>query len=116
MTNGEKYRSIDDRVTAFRRYCADIGCPNCCIKPYAEAKHNMCVDRCILKWLALEAEEDKPLTCPFCGSVDIKVMSLVRPDYVVSSCYVVSCCNCGAVSRAEATKTDAIAAWNRRAK
>ena len=108
MTNGEKYRSIDDRVTAFRRYCADIGCPNCCIKPYAEAKHNMCVDRCILKWLALEAEEEKPLPCPFCGRNAVCDRTPgISPN--------VRCTGCGALIYRD-TLVDAIAAWNRRAK
>ena len=115
MTNEQKYKTTGERIRAFGRFCKGqekksgcLGCPTGRVPTYRE--------QCALAWLALEAEEEKPLTCPFCGSVDIKVMSLVRPDYVVSSCYVVSCCNCGAVSRAEATKTDAIAAWNRRAK
>ena len=114
MTNEEKFKTPEERIDAFKRYCAPRVCDDC--QAY---KIHHCPDGrmgCIVRWLSLEVEEKKPLACPFCGSVDIKVMSPVRPDYVVSSCYVVSCCNCGAVSRAEATKTDAIAAWNRRAK
>ena len=113
MTNWEKYNSTNDRVMAFRRYCADIGCANCGIKPYAEAKHTTCVDRCILKWLALEAEEEQPIPCPFCGgeSVAFSAMYGHIPDGAR-----VRCTRCWAITPVYENKTEAIAAWNRRAK
>ena len=110
MTNEEKYKSIHDRVIAFRRHCKDVGCTTCDLNPDKGRRHTMCVDRCILTWLALEAQEEKLLPCPFCGSANIKVM----PTNI--SGYIVNCDNCWAASRVEATKADAIVAWNRRVK
>ena len=111
MTNGEKYKSIDDRVYAFRRYCAETTCPNCCIKPYVGARRVGYVDRCILKWLALEAEE-KPLPCPFCGA-EAEIDSAIHHG---SYYYFVECKNCHMSSISCLMKNEAIAAWNRRVK
>lgn len=111
MTNGEKYKSIDDRVYAFRRYCAKTECPNCCINPYKGAKHITCLDKCILKWLALDAEE-KLLPCPFCGGeaeVSEGYSGMPKGTFV-------QCKNCWAFVAGFKTKTDAISAWNRRVK
>ena len=107
MTNEEKYKSIDDRVYAFRRYCAETTCPNCCIKPYEGVRRNGCVDRCILKWLALKAEEMKPLPCPCCGGTS-------TPKH--NDFYYVQCKDCGMMTGNFDTKAEAIAAWNRRVK
>lgn len=109
MTNGEKYKSIDDRVYAFRQYCAETECPNCCIK---ESKDRIGQrDRCILTWLALEFEE-KPLPCPFCGGKTEIDSTIHYGSYY----YFVECKNCHMSSISCLIKDEAIAAWNRRVK
>lgn len=108
MTNEEKYKTPEKRVYAFRKYCRDkVECKRYWLD--VTRGRVTCIDRCILNWLALEAEE-KLLPCPFCGSVDVKVIQSTVSGYVAT------CNECWAASRAEATRDDAIAAWNRRAK
>lgn len=71
MTNAEKFTTADARARAFTRWCDEkqktaIGkaskheCSDC---PLDE--HTPC---CFFFWLDLEAEEEKPLPCPICGS------------------------------------------------
>lgn len=109
MTNGEKYKTTNDRVYAFRKHCRDKGTCHGCALNETGVSRTICVDRCILDWLTLEAEEEL-LACPFCGSKDIKVIQ------ATVSGYVATCDECWAASCAAINKIDAIAAWNRRAK
>lgn len=71
MTNGEKYVTPEQRAKAFKKWCEEkqktaIGkvakheCSDCPLD-----MHTPC---CFFFWLDLEAEEDKILPCPFCGS------------------------------------------------
>lgn len=131
MTNGEKYKSIDDRVYAFRRYCAETTCPNCCIKPYVGARRVGYVDRCILKWLTLEVEEKDPLPCPHCGG-NAKLFKTQQggandpdPDSSIFTEHgaFVKCLGCGCKTEVVWKDCDtpnyidtAIAIWNRRVK
>lgn len=55
MTNGEKYVTAHERAKAFTEYCRA-----------AELNHRENVGA--FMWLNLEAEEEKILPCPFCGS------------------------------------------------
>lgn len=104
MTNQEKYKTFKEGTEAFRAFCRYQNKNTCLGCPALEG------DRyCFLNWLALEAEEELR-SCPFCGSKDIKVIQ------TTVSGYVATCNDCWAASRAETTKADAIAAWNRRAK
>lgn len=106
MTNEERYKAPEERADAFREFCASNECNKCeCAKDGRKL-----FELCEFRWLALEAEEEKPLPCPFCGSKDIKVIQ------ATVSGYVAVCNDCWAATRAETTKADAIAAWNRRAK
>lgn len=63
MKNFEKF-NIKERVLAFQKICMPyatcIGCKFC-------GKHLDQLE-CFSHWLDLEAEEEKPLPCPFCGS------------------------------------------------
>lgn len=81
MTNAEKYRTAEARSKAFTKWCAEkqktaIGkvakheCSDC---PLDE--HTPC---CFFYWLDLEAEDEKPLPCPFCGSPCVVVYNAVE--------------------------------------
>jgi len=105
MTNEKKFKTPDERAEAFRKFCNSNECHKCeCSRQGQKG-----IFLCAFTWLTLEAEE-KLLSCPFCASTDIKVIQ------AAASGYVASCNDCWAASRAETTKADAIATWNRRAK
>jgi len=113
MTNEEKYKTPEDRLAAFREYCDRHrekfnGCTigNCPLRTTSTRA-------CQFFWLALEAEEDKPLPCPFCGG-EAEVVEASR--LVMPRGTFVQCKNCWAFVAGFKTKTDAIAAWNRRMK
>ena len=109
MTNEEKYKTTEERAAAFRRYCDRYmgkfnGCAtgNCPLRtPSLRA--------CQFAWLALEAEEEMPLACPFCGGEAKTVLLGVKE-------FAVHCYGCSVETDAYTTEADAIAAWNRRAK
>lgn len=103
MTNEERYQTPNERNKAFTKFCIEHDCRDC-----------QCRNRgsnCRFVWLALEAEE-KPLPCPFCGGeAEVLEGYSVMPKGVF-----VQCKNCWAFVAGFKTKTDAIAAWNRRVK
>ena len=110
MTNEEKFKTPEERLAAFREYCDRHrekfnGCTigNCPLRTTSTRA-------CQFLWLALEAEEEKPLDCPFCGGECVAHHDDERVGYAVF------CLECKANSRVYTTKADAIAAWNRRAK
>jgi Lar family restriction alleviation protein len=109
MTNEEKYKTPEERLAAFMGYCDRHrekfnGCTigNCPLRTTSTRA-------CPFFWLTLEAEEEKPLACPFCGSEAQVVIVAPKGAYV-------HCKECGAFVAASSTKAEAIAAWNRRAK
>lgn len=102
MTNKEKYKTTEERDEAFHRFCKSM--KDCNICPIG-----MELYRCAFAWLSLEAEEEKPLPCPFCGA-DGKITELKEGGFRAF------CLKCLSASGAYSTKADAIAAWNRRAK
>lgn len=62
MTNGEKYKSAEERTRAFVEFCnadAETGCNGCRFR-----ERN---SHCEFMWLELEAEDEKLEPCPFCG-------------------------------------------------
>lgn len=65
MTNGEKYKGAKERSRAFEAFCdaVDGDCDEC---PLRFTERGLTYE-CLLKWLDLEAEDEKPLPCPFCG-------------------------------------------------
>ena len=63
MTNEQKYKTAKERVKAFNEWCFNMECKTCKLKA-----HNFDEgDGCRFYWLALEADEEKPEPCPFCG-------------------------------------------------
>lgn len=62
MTNEEKYKTAEERHEAFAKFCIAKGdCDKC-------PAHGIADGNCRFRWLALEAEEEKPMPCPFCGN------------------------------------------------
>jgi len=66
MKNFEKYKTAKTRTIAFMEWCGAhvhaVGCDRC---PAYSKDFKI---KCVLAWLELEYEEEKPLPCPFCGS------------------------------------------------
>ena len=103
MLNQDKYKTIEERVSEFQRFCnKQKGCTKCAAVNNEETRSS-----CAFHWLALESVEN-PEPCPFCESscTAHKGVDMVRPH--------VSCDNewCGYRSAEEPTIEDAIAAHN----
>ena len=107
MTNEEKYKTPEERIEAFDRFCdAESSCDNCPLRKELAISRS----RCAVRWLALEAAEKKePMPCPFCGGVS------VSSRWWISGFYYVQCVDCGSMTKNCYTKDEAVAAWNRRA-
>lgn len=103
MTNGEKFKTAEERNEAFRSFCtlSKRACNACLL-----SEHSSNRIECAYTWLDLEAKEEKPMPCPFCGG------ECVNDD---TGGYVsrLICKECG--YRTSTYKTDkyAIAAHNR---
>lgn len=96
MTNAEKFMTATERAKAYREYCEKVNNPVCVLLPF--------------HWLEQEAEEEKPLPCPFCGG-ESKV-------YTVNGMYYIKCsnynCKVSVWTIAHESKHGVIATWNRR--
>lgn len=111
MTNEEKYKTAEERQEAFCAFCRPKMCYECpCYKRINGNKR----PHCILRWLALEAEGEKLMPCPFCGG-EAEVFS--SPYY--HKRFAVRCndnrCDVRPCTEYAKDINDAIAAWNRRA-
>lgn len=103
MTNEQKYKTTEERVSKFQIFCnKQKWCTKC-----AAVNNEGTRSSCAFHWLALESVEN-PKPCPFCESSCTvhKGVDMVRPH--------VSCDNewCGYRSAEEPTIEDAIAAHN----
>lgn len=106
MTNEQKYKTPDERIKAFDDFCKGQGdrCNHCEI-----ARKRLSISRrseCVVYWLALEAEDEKPEQCPFCGGT-----TEVTKDE--QGYYGVSCIHCDYTSERYEQYIYAIAAHNR---
>lgn len=63
MTNAQKYKTLDERIAAFDRFCKQPNCDGC---PVAHAC-GQSKAYAALKWLELTFVDDIE-KCPFCGS------------------------------------------------
>ena len=108
-TNAEKYKDKDSRFEAFMNFCNKYD--NCCECPI-DPPENSPRSCCSFYWLEIEAKEEKPLPCPFCGSE-----ADVRLSYN-SFGYTVQCqnpnCTVNVFTGVQNSKEEAITAWNRR--
>lgn len=71
MTNAEKYKTVYERSTAFRKFCGENiskhSCSKCILHDY---------NVCEFAWLDLEHKEELK-KCPFCGG-EAKVTSSIH--------------------------------------
>lgn len=95
LTNGEKFKTAKERHEAYDIYCESMRSSNLAIM------HDK------FEWLELEYDVALRV-CPFCEG-EAKL-------HKTNSIYTVHCSNCGAKTVDTITATQAIAAWNRRAK
>ena len=107
MTNGEKFKTAEERGKAFNAYCHSRLCADCELDGFNKCQESSCY----FHWLELEAKEEALLPCPFCGGRAEFNKTLVegRTDGWVQCTY------CG-VHFITKERDEAIAAWNRRAK
>lgn len=107
-TNAERFKTVEERTLEFNRVCK-CDCENCKIFEMKNYQHNI---SCPFVWLEMEAEEEKPLPCPFCGSE----VEIGHPP--ISSKYYIQCTKSGCVvkpiTKSYNSKEEAIAAWNKR--
>lgn len=78
MKNSEKYKTAEARGKAFRRSCAVT-------KLTKQCEDALSCTECQFAWLDLEAEEENPLPCPYCGE-ECKVHSGTLGEWVSCSC------------------------------
>lgn len=98
MTNEEKFKSVDERYKAFEKFCEENNCKDCQIRG-ADMHY-----QCALCWLALEAEEEKPMPCPFCGA---------KCEVIGAINHRVKCSECNYESTMDSDKGKVTAAHNR---
>ena len=69
MTNEEKYKTVEERIKAFRNHCNPIvgHCGTRCRMSEPDKSGGYDMMKCFAYWLTLEAEEETPMPCPFCG-------------------------------------------------
>ena len=104
MTNEQKYKTPEERDSAFNEWCFNRDCESCNLKAHNGFDVGA---RCRFYWLALEAEEEKPEPCPFCGN---KYLAITKDG---NNLWSVSCTACLYESRHHADRDTAIAAHNR---
>lgn len=102
MLNQDKFKTADERVKAFDEWCKRTTSK----KPCMYVKTQKCMN-CFAHWLALEAEDEKPENCPFCGE-SVSIGNISGTDAIE-----VRCERCGYHSCEGQDVADAIAAHNR---
>lgn len=98
MLNQDKYKTPDERNHAFKEWCSNRDCESCELKPRKN---------CSFYWLALEAEEEKPEPCFYCGN---KYLAITKDE---NNRWSVSCTACLYESRHHENRDTAITAHNR---
>lgn len=106
MTNGEKFKTAEERQSNFNKFCKqNVKCQHCLLA------HSARLGICRFKWLDLECKEEF-LPCPFCGS-EARLISGLEDNYVICRN---DDCAAAIVARSFSSAEEAIAAWNRRVK
>ena len=101
MKNFERYKTAEERHEAFSEFCDSYQfCTECPLDGHDRDNCNR------FKWLDLEADEVKPLPCPFCNNEYVEVGKGVTGTRKVE-------CVCGYSSQAKESESEAIAAHNR---
>lgn len=105
MTNGEKYKTAEERVEEFDKFCKKHYCYNCPVGKFGGRE-----SACTFNWLDLEAKEEL-LPCPFCGRTPVMADNV---ETMRSLSYFVRCA-CGARFASALSMSAAAEMWNRRA-
>jgi len=106
MRNEEKYNTPKERICAFNKFCNQYNtCKDChlfmIIRPVGR-------DVCAFKWLELEAKNESPEPCPFCG----KETKVIHISY--DNCFAVKCYKgCGYISAHTCSENGAVANHNK---
>lgn len=110
MTNAEKYKTAEERGSAFREFCHH-GCAGCGL-----SRVSFKLSDCPMLWLELKAEEDEPLPCPFCGGEVVVgyTTNIHKEDFRQVWCKDIE--RCGYYCEKRKYADEAIAAHNRVAK
>jgi Lar family restriction alleviation protein len=102
MTNGEKFKTAEDRHTEFSNWCYERECEDC------DLHFCNCPEGCAFHWLNLKYKEElKP--CPFCGCNKVEII-----ESVIENGHYVHCEICDAKSSTYYRAENAVNAWNRR--
>lgn len=112
MKNFEKYKTTKERVDAFRKFCNPVvwNCTRVCKVGKVDESGGVDQMKCFSNWLDLEADVDKPMDCPFCGSQCKIMFTVPAHDYFFVQC---SDNKCSYSSRIMLGENKAIAAHNR---
>jgi hypothetical protein len=102
MTNGEKFKTVEERGMAFNVYCHKRECFKCELNEVNKRQET----NCAFQWLDLEYKDDKLKQCPFCDGE--------ARQHEVNNMHFVYCINCGARTVDSVTEIGARFIWNRR--
>ena len=112
ITNAERFKTAEERTIAFRKTC-NGNCEDCKVFEVKNYRHNL---NCPFLWLEIEADEEVPHSCPFCGS-EARIRHNIHDDGCLHD-YYIECGNpnCQISPKTNFYKTwyEAIAAWNKR--
>jgi Lar family restriction alleviation protein len=104
MTNGEKIRTVEERIKHFNGFCTTRKCNICKCTGKGTS-----ILRCAFEWLELEYKEELN-PCPFCGGESVVISSIHEGcEY-----HHVECKKCHGSSIGTILADESIAAWNRR--
>ena len=104
MTNEQKFKTAEERVKAFKKLCSTHMCSTC------PSKGDTCYE-CAFSWLALEADEEKPMPCPFCDKTVREILTIAGGVFIDCKCGYQSEVAVGGTP--QELKIKAIAAHNR---
>lgn len=105
MTNEEKYKTAEERIRAFHEWCDERICKDCVISNVCGGIDARSIGIHVMAhWLALEAEEEQPEPCPFCGA---------KCEAIGAINHRVKCSECNYESTMDSDKEKVIAAHNR---
>jgi Lar family restriction alleviation protein len=107
MTNGEKFKTVEERGMAFNVYCHKRECFKCELNEVNKRPET----NCAFQWLDLEYKEELKL-CPFCGG-EARIIDLEDPEYKY---YQICCSKCMCKTESHLGMEETIAAWNMRVK
>ncbi len=113
MTNGQKYKTAEERVKAFGEFCKNEFCDQCNHLDCKLHKQGSEILRCYDWWLALEFE-DEIEPCPFCGE-KCELHEIWDNEMNRSAGFDVRCtmCRYRSPEASQYDGSDAIAAHNR---